>query len=719
MNKLTQQTVDVTQENVKKLQTQFPECITEAQDPETGLIKTVVDFERLRTELGDDVAEPETERYQLTWPGKRSTQAQVAQRSTMTLRPDRGESIDFDNTQNIFVEGDNLEALRLLQRSYWERIKLIYIDPPYNTGSDLIYHDDYRTDQEEHELKTGERDEAGGRLVSNPETNGRFHSDWLTMITPRLRLAKNLLTRDGAIFVSIDENEHPRLRLVMDEIFGQSNFVADIVWSAGRKNNSRLISNSHQYIICYCRDKGLLAETEALWRQQKRGLAEIDKEVTRLRRCHGTDYSAISNDLKSWYNGLPKGDPSKAHHRYCRVDPRGIYYYGNISVKNGPRYDIFHPQTGLPVKAPKRGWVTDEPGMHQLIQEDRIVFGDSEATVPKIKTYLHETTRETPYSVFYTDGRGATKRLEKLLGGRAFDNPKDEFEIQRLIEMTTSGEDIILDFFAGSSTTAHAVLLQNAADGGNRRFIMVQLPEYIEDTTPTGKTALALGYANIAELSRDRIRRAGAEIISGAHADNWNQDVGFRALRVDTSNFDEGVTALPSDVEQTRLLEHADHIKADRTEEDLLLQVILNLGLDLSAAIATTEIDDYLIYHLPDVEVVACFGDEITSELVKQMLDPPPQNWYSETRASLRTRSLPTFQSWSSRWHQPSILSSSRHARCRFATRPSSFRSMPLTQSWTVSRTNPMPHRRHSRKVTQLRTNWHWSTAHMPTPQSS
>jgi len=526
---------DITEKNIVKIRELFPGCVAEAAD-EQGRPVYRVDFDQLRQELSDHVVEGVQERYRLDWPGKRQALVTANTPINKTLRPVRDESVDFDTTRNLFIEGDNLDALKLLQETYLGKVKMIYIDPPYNTGNDFIYKDKFATDRITQEKLSGERGEDGGRLVSNPESNGRFHSDWLSMIAPRIKLAKNILARDGAIFVSCDEGEHPRLRLVMDEVFGQANFVADMVWAAGRKNDSRLVSISHEYIVCYGRDVEYLREKDRVWRQRKNGLDEIYTQYERLKRKHGTNYKLMVMELKQWFQNLTGNHPSKVHKHYNNIDQRGIYFASDISWPaggGGPTYEVLHPITGKPVKIPSRGWrFPSFTKMAELIEDDRIHFGEDENLVPCIKSYLADKEFQTPYSVFYQDGRAASKRLRTLMNGPLFDYPKDERVLQSLVEMVTQKQDLVLDFFAGSSTTAHSVMLQNAKDGGNRKFIMVQLDEPVSEKSE----AFRAGFKTISEISRERIRRAGKQILDGDSHSDWNRDTGFRVLEVDTSN---------------------------------------------------------------------------------------------------------------------------------------------------------------------------------------
>jgi adenine-specific DNA-methyltransferase len=622
MDKLKMQSADLGQEKLAKLRELLPGCVTELHDDTNGSITLGVDVDALRQLLGSNLTEGPQERYRLDWPGKREALALANAPINKTLRPSRGDSHDFDTTKNIFIEGDNLEALKLIQDAYLGKIKLIYIDPPYNTGKDFIYRDNFVSDQSAHEVEAGERGEDGTRLVANPEGNGRFHSNWLTMIAPRLRLAKNLLTRDGAIFVSCDEGEQPRLRLVMDEIFGQSNFVADMVWAAGRKNDSRLVSVSHEYIVCYARDSEYLRENGVTWRQRKKGLDEIYAQYDRLKRQHGADYKAMTDCLKDWYRNLADGNPSKAHKHYSNVDRRGVYFAADISWPGGggPKYEVLHPYTGRPVKVPARGWMTPDPKkMADWIKDDRVHFGEDEGSVPCMKKYLKDSEFQTPYSVFYQDGRAASKRLRALMGGDLFEFPKDELVLQELIEMMTEENDIILDFFAGSSTTAHSVMLQNAKDGGNRRFIMVQLDELADEKSEAFKA----GFKAIPEVSRERIRRAGKQVLDGEYHSGWNRDVGFRVLKIDTSNMQD-VYYRPDQIDQKDLLAAVDNIKPDRSAEDLLFQVLVDWGVDLSLPIKRETVQGKTVFFVDGNALVACFEVGVTEELVKDLAGRQP-----------------------------------------------------------------------------------------------
>ena len=457
-------------------------------------------------------------------------------------------------------------------------------------------------------------------MVANPEQNGRIHSNWLTMMLPRLKLAKSLLTMDGAILVSYDEGEHPRLRLIMDELYGQNNFVADFVWVAGYKNDSKLVSVSHEYIVCYARDRDYLRERKIQWRQRKKGLDSVYEKHKQLKKKHGADCLSIRDDMRAWYRSLSDTDPAKKLSRFREVDGAGVYSKADISWPGGggPKYDILHPVTNKPVKTPSRGWMTNNrENMQQWMDEGRVHFGEDERSVPSMKCYLQESESGPPYSVFYQPGTQARRRLRKLMGGDIFDFPKDEFVLRDFVEILTEGSDIVLDFFAGSSTTAHAVMMQNAADGCNRKFIMVQLDEDIDRKSP----AYAAGFRTIAHISRDRIRRAGTQILDGSCHPEWRKDVGFRLLKIDSSNMID-VYYAPEDTDQLSLLELADNVKADRTPEDLLFQVMIDWGVDLTLPIRKSGGG---VFFVDENALIACFDIAVTEELIKELAQHMPQ----------------------------------------------------------------------------------------------
>jgi adenine-specific DNA-methyltransferase len=583
------ESLDIKAENLAALRALFPELITEGPD------HVAVNLDVLKQIVGDHTLTDAEEKYGLNWYGKRRARQLALTPSTGTLRPCPEDSESWDTTLNLMIEGDNLEVLKLLQKSYAGKVKLIYIDPPYNTGKDFVYPDNFQDNIKNYLQLTGQTGEGGKNFSSNNEASGRFHTDWLNMMYPRLKLAQNLLKRDGAIFVSCDEGEQARLRLAMDEIFGQENFVADMVWAAGRKNDSRLISISHEYIVCYARDAGFLAEQKIEWRQRKMGLDDIYKQYKKLRRECGNDYESMTEKLKAWYKDLADSNPAKAHDHYDTIDRRGVYFPSDISWKGGggPKYEVLHPVTKRPVVIPERGWTTPDPGkMQAWIDDERVHFGADETTSPKLKLYLEDSEYAPPYSVFYQDGRAATKRLRTLMGDDCFDFPKDEGVLREIIEMMTSGSDIVMDFFAGSGTTAHSVMAQNSLDGGRRRYVLVQLPEPLDASKKAQQVAAAycdrIGkIRNIAELTKERLRRAAMKIKSENPL--FSGDTGFRVFKLASSNI-QAWEPDPEKLAET-LQVSIEHLKTDRTEEDILFELLLKLGLDLCVPIETRKVE--------------------------------------------------------------------------------------------------------------------------------
>lgn len=637
MDKLKMQTANKADENFKKLAEMFPNAVTETID-ENGEVVRAIDKDVLMQEINTKVVDGNEERYQFTWPDKKKSVLLANAPINKTLRPCRQESVDFDNTENLYIEGDNLEVLKLLQETYLGKIKMIYIDPPYNTGNDFVYEDDFAISMSEYLANSGQYDAEGNRMFANLESNGRFHTDWLNMLYPRLKLAKSLLTEDGAIFISIDENEVNTLKNICDEIFGRSNFIAELIWAAGRKNDSKYISVSHEYILCYFRNFDYIKEHKIIWREKKQGLDDIYAEYDFLRKTYGSDYEKMSAELKAWYKNLPDGHPAKDHSHYNRVDDKGVFFPDNISWPGGggPKYTVLHPVTQKPVKVPSRGWLTNEKTMQEWIAQGRVEFGKDENGVPTLKSYLKDREYSVPYSVFYKDGRAASKRLATLLGDKVFENPKDEEIIERIIEFCgVSDGDYILDFFSGSGTTAHATFLANVAQSQNRHFILVQLPEEIteigatsEKSKKVARNAIALcdslGVSHtICEIGKERIRRAGKKIKEDNLLITQGLDIGFRVLKCDTSNMKE-VYYNPAEYEQSLFSSLEDNIKEGRTPEDLLFQVMLDLGVLLSSKIEEKTIAGKKVFNVEDNYLIACFDKDITDDVITEIAKQKP-----------------------------------------------------------------------------------------------
>jgi adenine-specific DNA-methyltransferase len=618
MNKLKMHSPNMTEDNIARIRELFPGCVTEARG-EDGSVKLAVDFDQLKQELSASIVEGPQERYHLNWPGKREALLTANAPIAKTMRPAREESVDFDTTKNLFIEGDNLDALKLLQETYLGKVKLIYIDPPYNTGKDFIYHDDFRDDADNYLRQSNQTDDAGGRLVANTEANGRFHSDWLSMIYARLKLARNLLRDDGVIFISIDDNEVDNLRKVCSEVFGEENFVGQVVWQRSKKGDSKLIAKVHEYILCYVRDKATVL-ANGVWRRPKEGADQVLAKYAELKASLGGDHEAIRTAMMTWYRQLPEADPRKAHKHYNWSDDRGLYFAADFAGpddgrESRPRHDILHPVTGKPCKKPSTGWRWDEEKTKWALEQKppRIHFGPDETTIPTRKSYLFEIDSEPFSSVFYRDGRSATLEVEELVGKGWFQFPKNTDVLAELIELTTEPDDIILDFFAGSGSTGHAVLNVNVAHSSKRRYVLIQLPE------STGRT----GYATIAEITKQRMRQAGNKIATSLST--TGADTGFRVLKIDSSNMAD-VYYAPDALEKEKLGLFVDNIKPDRTAEDLLFQVMLDWGVDLALPIEKKTIQGKDVLLVDGDALAACFDAQggIDESFVKELATAKP-----------------------------------------------------------------------------------------------
>ena len=656
MEKLKMHSPNLTQDNIARIRDLFPGCVTEAKG-EDGTVKLAVDFDQLRQELAESIVEGPQERYHLNWPGKREALLASNAPIAKTLRPVRDESVDFDTTKNLFIEGDNLDALKLLQENYLGQIKVIYIDPPYNTGSDLVYLDDFATSSDDYLKSSNQVSTDGGKLVVNTERNGRFHSDWLSFMYSRLKIARTLLRDDGVIMISIDDSEASNLKSICSEVFGESNFVASLVWEKGRKNDAKLVSVGHEYILLYCKSKELLKQRKTKWREAKPGAKEIHDEYLRLRKVHGNDNQKVEVALREFYESLPKTHPSKKHSRYNKVDEKGVWRDDNMSWPggDGPRYEVLHPLTGQACSIPDGGWRYSTPEkMQEMIHQGKVVFREDHTEPPIRKTYLIETdlgsgeedgeldsddltendeAEELPIQVagsyFYRSALQASSELTKMFGSKIFSNPKDRDVLARWINYVgTEDGDIVLDFFAGSGTTGHSVMQIAANDQKNLRFILVQLPEEINSKAKGAKSAIKtltkLGKAaHISEITKERLRRAGQEI--GSNADYNGIDVGFRVLKIDTSNMAD-VYYTPDALDKAKFDMFIDNIKPDRTPEDLLFQVMLDWGVDLGLPITKQSIQGKDVFFVDDNVLAACFdaSGSIDEAFVKELAKHQP-----------------------------------------------------------------------------------------------
>ena len=614
---------DLSQDNIAKIRALFPDCVTEAADDQ-GTVRLAVDFDQLRQQLSDHIVEGPQERYRLDWPGKREALLTANAPIAKTLRPCRDESVNFDTTQNLFIEGDNLDALKLLQESYLGKVKMIYIDPPYNTGNDFIYEDDFAESTADFLVRSNQVSDVGIRLVANPESNGRFHSDWLSMISARLKLARNLLRDDGFIVVSIDDAECHSLKRLMDEIFGESNFIANLVWDRNRKNDARYFSVGHEYMLVYVRSLQHLKDNDVRLRASKEGVDDVRAVFGELKEKFNNDWDLVSEGLKEFYRTFEKDDPRIPLTRFTKVDERGPYRDdGNINWPGGggPTYTVLHPETKKPCKLPKSGWrYPTKNRFDEEVASGRIVFGPDEKTVPRVRTNLFENVDQVLTSVRYSYAQTATLEFENIFDGvRVFDNPKNYKDIALLVGYLTGPDDVVLDFFAGSASTAHGTLSQNSKDGGNRRFIMVQLPEEVNPTAD----AFGAGFKSIAEISKERIRRAGKQTIADEFHQNWNRDVGFRVLKIDSSNMTD-VFYRPDEVKQDELFGQVDSVKPDRSAEDLLFQVLIDWGVELTLPINRQTLHGKTVYSVDGDALIACFEPGVTDELVKDIAARAP-----------------------------------------------------------------------------------------------
>lgn len=590
-----------------------------------------VDVEKLKELLDGDAADS-SERFGLFWPGKKRALRAAQEPTTATLKPDFENSKDWDTTQNVFIEGDNLEVLKILQKHYHAKIKLIYIDPPYNTGKDFVYPDNYKEGLDTYLEWTRQVNEEGKKVSTNAETEGRYHSNWLNMMYPRLKLARNLLADDGVIIISIDDNEQDNLRKLCNEIFGEAAFAGQIIWKNSSKNDQDYISIQHEYFITYVRSK---AVNDGHWIEHKEGLDAIYKKFDELRAEHGTDWEAIHSAALKWYRGFNESNPISASKHYSWMDERGVYFPGDISGPNFGqyRYDVLHPVTGQVVKEPASGWRYPEETMRQRIADGLVHFGKDEKTIPNNKVYLRDSETQSLTSIKFKDGRVSSNALKSLMGGSYFTNPKNvDLLVQFMQAVGVKSDDIVLDFFSGSGTTAQAVMQLNATDGGRRRHIQVQLPE----PTPEKSDARAAGFPTISALARRRIDLAGAKILAEtANELDLNAsavDVGFRSYSLSDTNFSKWRAS--SDIDTGALEQHLlglrDSATDDTTADELLTEILLKQGYSLTEAISSAEIgglDVRLVRDRDgDIAVLAYLNEHVkpTLEQLRALVDESP-----------------------------------------------------------------------------------------------
>ena len=588
MDKMRMESVDMTAQNIEKIGSLFPNCITETID-ENGKGKNVINFELLKQMLSSDVIDGD-EAYEFTWVGKKASIVEANKPIRKTLRPCKEESVDWDNTENLYIEGDNLEVLKLLQESYLNKVKMIYIDPPYNTGNDFIYNDDFKMTSEEYAEEISELDEDGNRMFKNTDTNGRFHSDWCSMIYSRLMLARNLLSDDGVIFISIDDNEQANLKKCCEEIFGAQNFVAQLIWERAfsPKNDAKFVSNSHDYVLMFAKN--------------------------------------ISQYI---IGRLPRTAEANARYSNPDNDPRGVWMSSDISVKTYNAecdYPITTPSGRIIEPPAGRCWSLSKKSFLERLQDNRIWFGPDGNSVPRIKRFLTDLKHDgmAPTSIMFFKDVGhsqeGAQEVSKLLNGGYFNGPKPQRLMKRLLTLANLQSDaIVLDFFSGSASMAHAVMSQNAEDSKQIKYIMVQLPE----NTDKKSEAYKAGYKNICEIGKERIRRAGNKIKEEAPLITQNLDIGFRVLKLDDSNMNE-VYYSPDDYSQGFLNQLESNIKEDRTDLDLLFGCLLDWGLPLSLPYSSEQIEGCTVHNYNDGDLIACFDENIPNSVIKEIAKKEP-----------------------------------------------------------------------------------------------
>ena len=620
---------NLTEENITKIGQLFPECLTEKLD-EFGKTVRAIDFDVLRGCLSDTpITQDDDSRYMLTWPGKRAAHQLAYQSTTSTLLPSPEESVDFDTTGNLYIEGDNLEVLKLLRETYLGKVKMIYIDPPYNTNKDFIYVDDFSQNLAEYVGSTDQKDEDGNRLVKNTETNGKFHTDWLNMIYPRLLLSRDILSKDGVIFISIDNNELDNLKKICNQIFGDINYIGTLVIQTATDNNPGQIKTEHEYIVCYAKTKSELP----YWCKESDKAKLILDKYLQLKEKYVDDIENIQIELRTWIKQHKKELDGVVH--YDNVDKKGVFHDGDIAntIYGGYEYDVIHPVTGKVCKIPDKGFRFPKETMMGMIENDDIMFGNDETTLIKPKTRI-EDAKDLLRSVIYEDGRTSTKKFESLMARDIFSNPKSVTILERIFNFIVNDDDIIMDFFSGSGTTAETVMQLNADKEKHLKFIMVQLREdlditYLKASDRAKKTIKnAINFLDgigkphtIPEIGKERIRRAGTKIKQENPLSDV--DIGFRVLKTASSNMKD-VFYTPSETKQTDIEGYVDNIKNNRTSFDLLFQVMLEFGITLDVPITTKNVKGLTIYQVAGNSLSACFDKGVDEEIIKEMAKDKP-----------------------------------------------------------------------------------------------
>ncbi|MBR1638801.1 MAG: site-specific DNA-methyltransferase [Treponema sp.] len=635
MDKLNMKTANIADENFKKLSAMFPNAVTETitgyDEEGNAIIEHCIDKDILMQEINCKVVDGKEERYQFTWPDKRKAILAANSPISETLRPCKEESVGKDGTpgafdsENLYIEGDNLDVLKLLQETYLGKIKMIYIDPPYNTGNDFVYEDDFSETTDEYLEKSGQFDKDGNRLVQNTESNGRFHTDWLNMIYPRLKLARNLLTDDGVILINMDENEITNLQKICNEVFGEKNDLGTIIWDKRNpKGDSRGISYQHENILVYAKDYFTFTTKCKLQRPKKNAKAMLDKAAQLFSKI-SPNYTLenCNSDFNEWIKSK-KTELSGGEAAYNKIDEEGnVYRPVSMAWPNKKKapdeyfIPLIHPITKKPCPLPERGWRNPPKTMEELLSKNLILFGKDETTQPNRKYLLKENMYENIPSMIYYGGSDTDMLSEMKI---PFDTPKVVDICIEHIKALTNSDSIILDFFAGSSTTAHAVLKLNEIDEGKRKFIMVQVPQKINEDDEAYKA----GFKNLCEIGKERIRRAGAKIREENALTAGDLDTGFRVLKLDSTNMKD-VYYNPEEVTQSTLDGFIDNIKGDRTNEDLLFQTMLELGVPLSSKITTEKINGVTVYNVGEENfLIATYDSGVTDEIVTKIAKKQP-----------------------------------------------------------------------------------------------
>lgn len=602
MDKLRMQSSNGVEDNITKIAQLFPDCVTETVDERSGQPKHLIDFEKLKQNLSDSVISERAERYQFTWPDKSKAILLANSPINATLRPCREDSVDFDNTQNLYIEGDNLDVLKCLKETYLHKVKMIYIDPPYNTGNDFVYEDDFAQSSEEYLANSGQFDEQGNRMFTNAESNGRFHTDWLNMIYPRLKVARDLLTDDGVIFISIDDNEVENLRKVCDEVFGEQNFVDCLHWKK-KKQPSFLAKHTAkvmEYVIVYAKN------TFKLEKLSVEKVSDSNKKVIN-----------INNKISS---RIFKPGVRVKSEEQTGIIKAGVYTGRSMDVEY--KNDIYYEngRTTNEVEVVSK-FSDSQSNIDTFIQKDLLYITKNFL----LRRDVGEEAAEKRKSITdlllndYGDNQESDKEFLELFDKKYFDYTKPIKLIYNLVKSNFTEEGIILDFFSGSATTAHAVMQLNSEDGGNRKFIMVQLPEKTDEKSEAFKA----GYKNICEIGKERIRRAGKKIKKESPLTTQDLDTGFRVLKLDSTNMQD-IYYSPKDISQADLFSQVDNVKPDRTGEDLLFQVMLELGATLDSKIETTTVAGKTIYNVAEGYLVACFDPDVTDDVVKSIAQMQP-----------------------------------------------------------------------------------------------